>query len=72
MGRDSARGGVTVSDFNTPGPRPGSTKAISQRKAIGQGYEAAPTKRCVKTSQKQTETRGTTAPGLTSHRKGRR
>jgi hypothetical protein len=61
-----ARGGVTVSDFNTKGPVPGSTKAITQRKAISEGYEAAPTVRVVITHQEAGQTGVTDPPGLTS------
>jgi hypothetical protein len=64
-----ARGGVTAEDFNTPGCKPGSLRAISQHKAIAEGYEAAPTKRMTKTNQPETKTGGTSAPGLT-HRGG--
>jgi hypothetical protein len=70
MAAREARGGVSANDFNTPGPTPGSTKAITQRKAISEGYEAAPTKRMTNTNQSETSTGGTDAPGMT-HRGGR-
>ena len=58
--------------FNTPGPRPGSDKAISQRKAINEGYEAAPSKRCVKLGFGEPKSSGRNhVPGL-SNREGRR
>ena len=61
----SARGGVTADMFNTKGPKPGSTRAITQRKAIAEGYEAAPTKRMTKTNQRESETGSVSVPGLT-------
>jgi hypothetical protein len=57
-----------MSRFNTPGPTPGSNRAISQRKAISEGYEAAKTPRVVRTGQEATETGKTHVPGLSSRK----
>ena len=66
-----ARGGVTVEDFNAKGSKPGSLKAISQHKAIAEGYEAAPTKCKINRSQPKTMTGRCVAPGMMSKaRKG--
>lgn len=51
---------------DSKGPKPGSTKAISQHKAISEGYEAAPSERRVKTMQREEKTGETLAPGLTT------
>jgi len=51
---------------NADGPKPGSTKAISQRKAISMGYEAPKSERRVDVFQKEHETGVTHAPGLTT------
>lgn len=64
-----ARGGVSASDFNTPGPKPGDLKAISQHKAIADGYASPETPRMTNTQQAQGKTGGVHAPGLT-HRSG--
>lgn len=64
-----ARGGVSADDFNTPGPRPGNPRAISQHKAISEGYAAAESPRMTKTNQPETKTGMTSAPGMT-HRGG--
>lgn len=53
------------SPFDTPGPKPGSSKAIPQRKFIAEGYTVPETKRCVETLQRATKTGCTKAPGLT-------
>lgn len=59
------------SHFNTKGPKPGSDRAISQRKAMSEGYAAAKSPRCVKTNQQAGSTGKSSAPGLTSRpRKG--
>lgn len=47
------------------GPKPGNNRAISQRKAISEGYAAAKAPRSVHTSQKQSETGGAHVPGWT-------
>ncbi len=52
--------------FNTRGPVPGSNRAISQRKAVSEGYEAAKTPRMVDMQQKQMETGWCDAPGISS------
>lgn len=57
---------LTAESFNTPGPKPGNTKAISQRKAISEGYAAATSARCVDTFQKQGKTGGSNVPGFTN------
>lgn len=54
--------------FNTPGCKPGSDKAIPQRKAISEGYEAASMPRRVKMNQKQGSTGKSMAPGLTNRK----
>jgi hypothetical protein len=56
--------------FNTrlPAPRPGSTKAITQRKAIADGYEAAPAKRTVMAQMKDTQTGKVYVPGFSGKR----
>jgi hypothetical protein len=59
-----------VEGFNTrlPAPKPGSTKAITQRKAIADGYEAAPTKRVVDAHMADTKTGSTYVPGFSGKR----
>lgn len=57
-----------MSRYNTPGPTPGSNRAISQRKAVSEGYEAAKTARVVATGQKASETGKTHVPGLSSRK----
>jgi hypothetical protein len=57
---------VSAEDFNTPGPKPGSPRAISQHKAIAEGYEAAPSERMTHTNQPRTKTGATEAPGMTN------
>lgn len=55
--------------FCTPPPRPGSNKAISQRKAISEGYEAAPSPRKVKLGFGEPKSSGRNhVPGLTGRR----
>ena len=55
--------------FCSPGPRPGSDKAISQRKAINEGYEAAPSERRVKLHIKEPKSSGRNhVPGLMGKR----
>jgi hypothetical protein len=50
--------------YNSPGPKPGSTRAIPQRKAISEGYASPKTDRCVHTFQSQGETGEVHAPNL--------
>ena len=47
-----------------PGPHPGDLKAIPQGKAIAMGYASPETPRKTKTFQKNAETGGTYAPGM--------
>jgi hypothetical protein len=56
---------LTARSFDTPGPKPGNPRAISQRKAIAEGYAAAKSERCVDTYQKATKTGGVSVPGFT-------
>lgn len=68
-----SRGGLSADSFNTPGPRPGNPRAISQHKAISEGYAAAKSPRMTNTNQPETTTGGTEAPGMTHRgRRGRR
>jgi hypothetical protein len=56
---------------STPGPTPGSTKAISQRKAVSEGYAVADDpSRVEMPGWAKTTTGRTKVPGLTD-RKGR-
>jgi hypothetical protein len=56
---------------STPGPTPGSTKAISQRKAVSDGYAVADDpSRVEMPGWPKTETGRTKVPGLTD-RKGK-
>lgn len=59
---------------NCAGPTPGSTRAVSQRKAINMGYEAPVSERKVDPMMagKDGKTGGTSAPGLTSKATPRR
>jgi hypothetical protein len=50
--------------FNTPGPTPGTNKAINYRKAIASGIPAMATPRTVNLGQTQTETGWACAPGI--------
>ena len=52
-----------------PGPKPGSTHAISQHKAVSNGYEVADSPSVVKIHQEKTRTGHVKVPGLTD-RKG--
>lgn len=68
---------VGINFANCDGPKPGSTRAISQRKAISEGYEAAKSERRVDTrmaggGEKSGGTGGMSAPGLTSKPKPNR
>jgi hypothetical protein len=61
--------GKSLSDrFNAGPPKPGSLKAISQHKAIGQGYEAAPCPSPIKVNLHGTTTKGVHTPGMGSKR----
>lgn len=54
---------------NAPAPKPGSTRAISQHKAISMGYEAAPSEKRVDTKiagGDKGKTGETSVPGLTT------
>ena len=55
--------------YNSPGPKPGSTRAIPQRKAISEGTVAEVGPRCVHTYQDQSSTGGIYVPGFTKGRK---
>ncbi len=50
------------------GPVPGSTKAISQRKAVSDGYDVASDAPPVKTGYPRGETGKVCVPGFTNHR----
>ncbi len=65
MSKDD-RSSIGMKSMDTKGPTPGSTKAISQRKAISEGYEAAATPRRVHTNQPSSTTGKASAPGLMS------
>ena len=54
---------------NAKGPKPGNPRAISQAKAINEGYAAAATPRVVHTHQKQTKTGSVKYPGWTEGKK---
>ena len=64
--------------FNTPGPTPGTNKAINYHKSIAMGIPAMATPRVVNTNQRETETGWACAPGIsmkacaTHNRKGSR
>jgi hypothetical protein len=51
---------------SSPGPKPGSTRAISQHKAISEGYEAAPSERTTNLNQRGGKTGCVHAPGYTT------
>lgn len=55
---------------NIKGPTPGSKGVVKQHNAMASGYDLPTPKRCVKTNQRSNETGSTSAPGLTSRRKG--
>ena len=57
--------------FDTPGPKPGPNRAVSQHKAMASGYELPVPKREVDIYQKEHKTGCTYAPGLTSHKSKR-
>lgn len=60
---------ISSEAYNTKGPKPGSTRAIPQRKAISEGTVAEVGPCNVYTYQDYTTTGGTHVPGLTN--KGR-
>lgn len=51
---------------NAKGPKPGSDRAISQRKAISEGYQAAKSPCKIDRNQPKTTTGKNEAPGLTT------
>ena len=57
--------------FNTPGPTPGTNKAINYHKSIAQGIPAMATPRVVNINQHQSETGWSYAPGI-SHGSARK
>jgi hypothetical protein len=69
--RDGRFGSANV--FNTPGPTPGSDRAIKQHKAIAMGVADMPSEPTrTKTNQPKTTTGMGYAPGISGMKSGKR